>query len=124
MQRAILGHARTTDTVQDLETLRVALGQDKINYYGFSYGTYIGQVYATLHPDRVGRFVFDGVVDPSRIWYPASLDQDIAFRVALTSFWNGTATHHSTYAVSRNWRPSRTGNYHAHDRRDQHPRLP
>ncbi|MEP6815628.1 MAG: alpha/beta hydrolase [Marmoricola sp.] len=119
--RAILEHVKTTDTVQDLETLRVALGQDRINYYGFSYGTYIGQVYATLHPDRVGRFVFDGVVDPSRIWYPASLDQDIAFGVAMTSFWKWMAKNHSTYGVSSNWRTIRHGYYHEIGRLKRHP---
>lgn len=119
--KAILEHVRTTDTVQDLETLRVALGQDKINYYGFSYGTYIGQVYATLHPDRVGRFVLDGVVDPSRVWYPANLDQDIAFGVAMTSFWKWMAKNHTTYAVSSNWRSIRHGYYHELGRLKRHP---
>ena len=63
-----------------MESIRKALGAQQINYYGFSYGTYLGQVYATLHPDRVRRMVFDGVVDPSDVWYDANLDQDIAVR--------------------------------------------
>ena len=55
---------KTTDSVGDMESIRKALGQKQINYYGFSYGTYLGQVYATLHPDRVRRLVLDGNVDP------------------------------------------------------------
>jgi pimeloyl-ACP methyl ester carboxylesterase len=119
--KAILDHVKTTDTVQDLETLRVALGQSKISYYGFSYGTYIGQVYATLHPDRVGRFVFDGVVDPGRVWYAANMDQDIAFGIAMTSFWKWMARHHSTYRVSSDWRTIRHGYYHELSRLKRHP---
>jgi pimeloyl-ACP methyl ester carboxylesterase len=61
---ALLAHTKTTDWVADMESIRKALGAQKINYYGFSYGTYLGQVYSTLHPDRVRRMVFDGVVNP------------------------------------------------------------
>ena len=43
----------------------------QINYYGFSYGTYLGQVYATLFPERVRRMVLDSNVDPRRVWYDA-----------------------------------------------------
>src|SRR3954466_517484 len=53
--RALLQHVKTTDSVKDMESLRIALGQQKINFYGFSYGTYLGQVYATQHPNRVRR---------------------------------------------------------------------
>src|SRR4051812_12929698 len=69
----LLDHLRTTDTVADMESIRAALGVPQISYYGFSYGTYIGQVYATLHPDRVRRMVLDGVVDPTRVWYKSNL---------------------------------------------------
>ena len=63
-----------------MESLRKALGQQQINFYGFSYGTYLGQVYATLHPDRVRRFVWDGTVDPQRVFYKSNQDQDLAFQ--------------------------------------------
>ncbi len=76
---ALLDHLKTTDNVADMESIRKALGQKQINYYGFSYGTYLGQVYATLHPDQVRRMVFDGVVDPRGVWYGDNLDQDVAF---------------------------------------------
>ena len=49
---------------RDMESLRKALGQQKINFYGFSYGTYLASVYMTLHPDRVRRFILDSTVDP------------------------------------------------------------
>src|SRR5581483_4816970 len=62
--QALFNHVKTTDSVHDMESIRLALGQSKINYYGFSYGTYLGSVYMTLHPNRVGRFVLDSTVDP------------------------------------------------------------
>ena len=47
---ALLDHLKTTRLVNDMESIRKALGEEQINFYGFSYGTYLGQVYATLHP--------------------------------------------------------------------------
>ena len=67
---SLLNHLKTTDTVNDMESIRKAFKQKQINYYGFSYGTTIGQTYATLHPNRVRRAVFDGVTDPSREHLP------------------------------------------------------
>ncbi|HEY0002642.1 MAG TPA: alpha/beta fold hydrolase, partial [Actinoplanes sp.] len=61
----LLSHLTTRDTVNDMERIRLALGARQINFYGFSYGTYIGQVYATLHPERVRRMVLDGIVNPT-----------------------------------------------------------
>ncbi|MEU4211866.1 alpha/beta hydrolase [Streptomyces sp. NPDC026206] len=60
----LLPHMDTVSVARDLDVLRAALGENRLNYLGISYGTYIGQHYAHLFPDRVGRFVLDGVVDP------------------------------------------------------------
>jgi pimeloyl-ACP methyl ester carboxylesterase len=94
---ALLDHLKTTDTVADMESIRTALGAKQINFYGFSYGTYLGQVYATLHPDRVRRMVLDGNVDARTVWYRANLDQDIAFDRNITIFFNWVARHDSVY---------------------------
>ncbi len=76
---ALLDHLKTTDHVRDMDATRVALGQRQINFYGFSYGTYLGQVHATLFPTHLPRAVLDSNVDPRKLWYQANLDQDIAF---------------------------------------------
>jgi pimeloyl-ACP methyl ester carboxylesterase len=55
----------TANTARDMESIRVALGEAKLNYLGISYGTYLGMVYADLFPDKVGRFMIDSAVDPS-----------------------------------------------------------
>jgi len=54
----------TRDTARDLETLRMALGDDRLHFIGASYGTYLGAMYADLFPNRVGHLVLDGAIDP------------------------------------------------------------
>jgi len=93
----LLDHVKTTDTIGDMESIRVALGQKQLNFYGFSYGTYLGQVYATLHPDRVRRFVLDSNVDPRGVWYEANLAQDAAFDEVMPAFWGWVAKHNGVY---------------------------
>jgi pimeloyl-ACP methyl ester carboxylesterase len=93
----LLAHLSTVETVKDLEVLRRALGVRKINYYGFSYGTYLGQVYATMFPKHTRRMVWDGVVDPRDVWYGAQLNQDRAFERAIGQFWKWVAAHNGTY---------------------------
>jgi pimeloyl-ACP methyl ester carboxylesterase len=98
---ALLDHLKTTDTVADMESIRTALGVPQINYYGFSYGTYIGEVYATLHPDRVRRMILDGVVDPGRVWYDSNLDQDVAFDRNMQVYFGWLARYDSVYHLGK-----------------------
>ena len=60
---SLLQHVSTAETVRDLDLLRGLVGDSKINYLGFSYGTKIGSLYAHLYPKRVGHVVLDGAVD-------------------------------------------------------------
>ncbi|MFF5360132.1 alpha/beta hydrolase [Streptomyces scabiei] len=57
----VLPHVGTLDAARDLDVMRAALGDKKLNYLGFSYGTRLGAVYAARFPDNVGRMVLDGV---------------------------------------------------------------
>ncbi|MEV8593712.1 alpha/beta hydrolase [Streptomyces sp. NPDC052012] len=57
----VLRHMGTVDVARDLDLMREVLGDDKLNYLGFSYGTRLGAVYAAQFPDRVGRLALDGV---------------------------------------------------------------
>ncbi|MFF0776910.1 alpha/beta hydrolase [Streptomyces sp. NPDC003720] len=77
----MLPHMTTPNTARDLDVIRAALGERKLNYLGVSYGTYLGAVYGTLFPGHLRRMVVDSVVNPSKrnIWYQANLDQDVAF---------------------------------------------
>ncbi|WP_243793173.1 alpha/beta hydrolase [Saccharopolyspora gloriosae] len=94
---ALLDHMKTTDSVEDMESIRKALGQEKLNYYGFSYGTYLGQVYGTLHPERLRRVVMDGVVNVEDVWYDANLNQDVAFDRNIKIFFDWVARYDSVY---------------------------
>ena len=97
----LLGHLRTQDTVRDMESIRLALGATRISFYGFSYGTYLGQVYATMFPSRVRRMVLDGNVDPTRVWYDSNLDQDIAFDRNIKVYFAWIAKYHKVYHLGR-----------------------
>src|SRR3954463_999756 len=61
----LLDHVGTLTFARDLDVLRAALGDPRINLLGFSYGTFLGQVLANTFPDRTGAIVLDGVVDPA-----------------------------------------------------------
>ena len=60
----VLAHIDSVSVAEDMDVIRAALGDAKLNYLGYSYGTYLGTLYAGLFPDRVGRFVLDGADDP------------------------------------------------------------
>jgi len=97
----LLQNLKTLDTVRDMDLIRVALGAPQINFYGFSYGTYLGQVYATRYPERVRRMVLDGNVNPARVWYDANLDQDLAFDRNIKIYFGWLARNHRTYGLGR-----------------------
>lgn len=61
----ILGYVDTDSAARDFDLVRALFGQEQMDYLGFSYGTFLGAVYADLFPSHVGRFVLDAPVDPS-----------------------------------------------------------
>ncbi|MHA3723493.1 alpha/beta hydrolase [Leucobacter sp. HY1910] len=82
----LLGHVATSDTVQDLDMLRAIAGDDKLNYLGFSYGTYIGARYADAYPETVGRLVLDGAMDPKTTMREVVREQTLGFELALRAY--------------------------------------
>lgn len=82
----LLAHVGTLDVARDLDVLRVALGDDHLQYLGKSYGTAIGSTYAELFPTRVGRMVLDGAMDSSLDATKLSLGQAEGFERALRRF--------------------------------------
>ena len=100
-QSALLDNETTVDTARDMDSIRQALGQSQITYYGFSYGTYLGQVYSTLFPSHVRRLIMDSNVNPRKVWYQANLDQDIAFNRNIKIWFGWLAQHHSFYHLGR-----------------------
>ena len=61
----ILPHVSTANVARDLDRLREAVGDDQLNYLGTSYGTYLGETYANLFPDRIRAMALDGVINPT-----------------------------------------------------------
>ncbi|MFJ3202284.1 alpha/beta hydrolase [Streptomyces sp. NPDC086989] len=64
----VLPFVTTRNTARDMDAIRAALGEKKISYVGYSYGTYLGAVYTQMFPERSDRIVLDSGVDPQRIW--------------------------------------------------------
>lgn len=61
---AVLDHMSTADVARDMDLLRRAVGDDRTTFAGYSYGSYVGSVYANLFPDKVRAIIIDGVIDP------------------------------------------------------------
>jgi pimeloyl-ACP methyl ester carboxylesterase len=110
----LLPYMTTANIAKDMNKIRVAMGQAKLSYLGYSYGTYIGQVYATLFPTRVRRMVLDSIVDPTGVWYRDNLAQDYAFQGRMRAFFGWAARYDRVYhlgttaaQVSRSWYAAR-----------------
>ncbi|MFF3839283.1 alpha/beta hydrolase [Streptomyces sp. NPDC001930] len=84
--RAILPHVSTVETARDMDVLRAVLGDEKLSYVGASYGTFLGATYAELFPDRVGRLVLDGAMDPSLPAIDLNRDQTAGFETSFRAF--------------------------------------
>ncbi len=100
---AIARHLGSDDTVRDMDILRQAIGDERLNFLGYSYGTFLGTLYAEAFPATVGRFVLDGALDPSLDIMEVSKGQSDGFQLAMTRFardcvtrrscpWTGSAT--------------------------------
>ena len=76
----------TANVARDLDILRETLGDKQLNYMGKSYGTYLGTLFAQFFPEKVGRVVLDGAVDPSISNFQQTLTQAIGFDHAFNSF--------------------------------------
>ena len=117
----LLPYMTTEDVARDMDAIRAAFGVSKINYYAFSYGTYLGQVYATLFPDRVRRMVLDSVVDPTGVWYADNVDQDYAFQGRMKAFFAWVAKYDGTYHLGRTAAQVQAAWYRARDQLLAHP---
>jgi len=86
----LLAHVSTTDTARDMDLMRQVLGDDELHYFGISYGTELGGVYAHLFPKNVGRLVLDAVVDPSADSVGHAENQARGFQRALDNYLKST----------------------------------
>ncbi|WP_029146382.1 alpha/beta hydrolase [Microbacterium luticocti] len=82
----ILPDVNTEFAARDMDLLRAVLGDKKLNYLGYSYGTFLGATYAKLYPEKVGRFVLDGAINPAASGLQVSVAQGIGFESALRAY--------------------------------------
>lgn len=86
MGAEFLANVGTATAARDMDVVRAALGEEQINYLGFSYGTQLGAVYAARYPDRIRAMVLDGAVDPSLDPITESLNQMAGFQRAFGNY--------------------------------------
>ncbi|MHB1234202.1 MAG: alpha/beta hydrolase [Microbacteriaceae bacterium] len=91
----LLGFVDTVSAARDLDLLRAILGDKKLNYLGYSYGTYLGATYAGLFPQNTGRLVLDGAVDPTVSDFEVLKAQAVGFESALHAYLKDCLTRSS-----------------------------
>ncbi|MGW0811504.1 alpha/beta hydrolase [Nonomuraea sp. NPDC002799] len=84
--KQLLGHVSTAETARDMDVMRAALGERRLTYLGWSYGTYLGARYAHLFPTRIRAMVLDGAENPGQTGPEFARSQATGFQVALGSF--------------------------------------
>lgn len=82
-----------------MDVIRAALGERRISYLGYSYGSYLGQVYATMFPGRTDRVVLDGVIAPGRYGPRLLRGTERANRHALEGWAAWAADRNTTYGL-------------------------
>lgn len=82
----VLPYVDTVSAARDIDILRAVVGDKTLTYMGFSYGTYLGSIYASIFPQNSGRLVLDGAMDPSLNNLQTSIDQVKGFESAMRDF--------------------------------------
>ena len=86
MGKEFLANVGTVNVAKDLDVLRAALGDEKLTYLGYSYGTLIGSAYAESFPDKVRAMILDGAVDPTVDPVESNIDQAASFQKAFDDY--------------------------------------
>jgi pimeloyl-ACP methyl ester carboxylesterase len=117
----LLPFMTTQDAARDMDSIRAALGQQKISYLGYSYGTYLGEVYATMFGNRVRRMVLDSTVDPRGAWYADNIAQDRPWEARIQAFFSWVAAHAAFYRLGATRAQVQQAWYRARARLAAHP---
>jgi pimeloyl-ACP methyl ester carboxylesterase len=92
----ILPHLSTEDAARDMDSVRAALREPKLNYLGYSYGTALGAAYLDLFPTKARAMVLDGALDPRSSWDQVVMGQAKGFDLAMRSFLSWCDQHADT----------------------------
>jgi pimeloyl-ACP methyl ester carboxylesterase len=82
----LLQYVDTISAARDLDLLRAVLGDKKLNFLGYSYGTFLGATYADLYPEKTGRLVLDGALDPATTDFDVTATQATGFESAMRAY--------------------------------------
>ncbi|MET8122284.1 alpha/beta hydrolase [Micromonospora sp. NPDC005189] len=96
---SVLPHVTTRNTARDMDLLRAVLGEQKLSYLGYSYGTYLGAVYTQMFPERADRVVLDSAVDPASYGARVLREAGPANEIALRDWADWAARHHDRYGL-------------------------
>ncbi|MBA8926417.1 pimeloyl-ACP methyl ester carboxylesterase [Kutzneria viridogrisea] len=94
-------YVNTPNTARDMDVIRGVLGEKKINYLGFSYGTYLGAVFGSLFPASLDRNVLDSSVSPDWIWREQFKEQAVAMRANVDAFYKWLGERNSVYGLGK-----------------------
>ncbi|MFE7467728.1 alpha/beta hydrolase [Streptomyces sp. NPDC057499] len=97
----LLPHVTTRNTARDIDVVRSVLGERKISYLGFSYGTYLGTAYTQMFPKRYDRVVLDSALDPDRYNPRLLKGADAENEKAYDDWADWTAARDATYGLGR-----------------------
>ncbi|MER6514802.1 alpha/beta fold hydrolase [Nonomuraea sp. NPDC001636] len=92
-----IAHITTRNTARDMDVIRAALGEEKISYFGMSYGTYLGAVFTQMFPQRSDRFVLDSAIDPAQYMAGSIRNSGPANEAALDDWAAWTAKRDPEY---------------------------
>jgi pimeloyl-ACP methyl ester carboxylesterase len=121
-QTALLHNMTTVDNAEDVNSIREALGVSQITYYGFSWGTDLGQTYATLYPQTVRRLILDSNVNMTRPGFDDfNLDQDGPFNTNEDDWFAWLAKYHSVYHLGATEQAVQTLFYNTEDSLENNP---
>ncbi|MFI0982612.1 alpha/beta hydrolase [Streptomyces sp. NPDC021093] len=95
----VLPYVTTRNTARDMDVVRAALGADALSYLGYSYGSYLGEVYTQLFPGRTDRMVLDGVNSPAYYSQTMLRGTEAANEAALRAWASWAAARHGTYGL-------------------------
>ncbi|MGO1055195.1 alpha/beta hydrolase [Crossiella sp. CA198] len=92
-------HVTTRNTARDMDVIRGVLGEKKINYFGYSYGTWLGAMYGTLFPRLLDRSVLDSAMDPNKTWHEQDIDSAHSIKFNFDSWATWTAARDKTFKL-------------------------
>lgn len=95
----VLPHVNTPNTARDMDQIREALGEEKVSYFGVSYGSYLGAVYAQLFPQRSDRILLDSVIGPEMVWRDEFRLFGLGAELRFPDFAKWAAARDATYEL-------------------------